>query len=151
MCNLRLLQPEDAESLAKLESEVFPDAWGAEHFAGLLGQEHFLVTGVFGADETTRLDAYASGYNLAGELEIVNVAVREGLRGQGLGSRILSFFLREAARRGAGRAVLEVRQKNTAARALYARCGFHLIGIRKKYYTDTGEDALVLERVLETS
>jgi ribosomal-protein-alanine N-acetyltransferase len=147
---MRLLLSEDAAALAQLESEVFPDAWGTEHFAELLEREHFLAAGLFGADEAARLDTYAGGYNLAGELEIVNVAVREELRGRGFGSRVFGFFLREAARRGAVRAVLEVRRENAAARALYASYAFRLIGVRKKYYTDTGEDALVLERMLET-
>lgn len=142
---MRLLQPENAGALAELESEAFADAWDAEHFAALLNQGHFLAVGAFGADEENRLDAYASGYNLAGELEIVNVAVRESLRGQGLGTQVFLFFLNEAARQGARRAVLEVREGNIAARALYARCGFFVIGTRKKYYTDTGEDALVME------
>ncbi|MDO4767320.1 MAG: ribosomal protein S18-alanine N-acetyltransferase [Pseudomonadota bacterium] len=140
---LRFLRPEDAAALAGLEGEVFADAWSAERFVSLL------AAGVFGGGPETRRDAllhaYVSAYSVAGELEIVNVAVRTALRGQGLGTRLLLFFLREAAGRGVGRAVLEVRRGNVAAHALYARCGFTAIGRRKKYYADTGEDALVLE------
>lgn len=146
---LRFLRPEDAAALAGLEGEVFADAWSAERFVSLLGREQFLAAGAFGGGPEARRDAllyaYVSAYSVAGELEIVNVAVRTALRGQGLGTRLLLFFLREAAGRGVGRAVFEVRQGNAAAHALYARCGFTAIGRRKKYYSDTGEDALVLE------
>lgn len=145
---MRFLGPEDAVSLAELESGVFSDAWSAEHFVSLLKQEHFQAAGAFETREDSRsasdLQAYVSGYNVAGELEIVNVAVRAKLRGQGLGARVLRFFLAETAANGLERAVLEVRRGNAAARALYARCGFTAIGTRKKYYAD-GEDALLLE------
>jgi len=139
---MRLLGPEDADALAALEAGVFESAWDARHFADLLGQDRFLAAGSFDAGN---LCAYLTAYSVDGELEIVNVAVVPALRGQGIGGRLLRFFLEQGRLRGASRAVLEVRCGNVAARALYGGCGFAQVGLRKGYYADSGEDALVLE------
>ena len=139
---MRLLGPEDADALAALEASVFADAWDARHFAGLLAQDRFVAAGVF---EAQNLCAYVTAYSVDGELEIVNVAVVPALRGQGIGGRLLRFFLEQGRLRGASRVVLEVRCGNVAARALYGGCGFAQVGLRKGYYADSGEDALILE------
>lgn len=140
--SLRLLAPRDAADLAALEARVFADAWDAKRFGELLGQDRFLAAGAFGP---SGLCAYLTAYSVAGELEIVNVAVDPALRGQGVGRALLGFFLEQGRLRGAGRAVLEVRRGNAAARALYTGGGFVQVGVRKRYYADSGEDALVLE------
>ena len=141
---MRLLAQQDAPVLAALEARIFADAWDEERFRGLLGEDRFLGAGAFGP---SGLCAYLTAYSVAGELEIVNVAVAPSFRGQGLGKALLRFFLDQARKRGAGRAVLEVRSGNAPARALYNGCGFVQVGVRKKYYVDSGEDALVLEWV----
>lgn len=138
---VRLLESEDAQALAALEARVFADPWSVGRFAELLGQDRFLAVGAFDA---RGLCAYLTAYSLAGELEIVNVAVDPALRGQGLGTRLLHFFLDHARVLEATRAVLEVRAGNIPALALYRGRGFEQIGLRRGYYTDTGEDALVL-------
>lgn len=139
---LRLLGPSDAPALAALEAAVFPDAWDAARFGRLLGQDRFLAAGAFTA---SGLCAYLTAYSVAGELEIVNVAVIAAMRGRGIGRALLLYFLEQGRLGGACRAVLEVRSGNVAARALYAGCGFVQVGARKGYYADSGEDALVLE------
>jgi len=139
---LRLLTPQDASALAALEAQVFADGWEEERFRGLLGQDRFLGAGAFGP---AGLCAYLTAYSVAGELEIVNVAVAQAFRGQGVGRALLRFFLEQGRLRGAGRAVLEVRSSNAPALALYTGSGFVQVGVRKRYYADSGEDALVLE------
>lgn len=139
---LRMLGPADAEVLAGLERDVFADAWTGEQFSVLLEESRFVAAGAL---EGTRLAAYVTAYNLNGELEIVNVAVLPHKRGQGLGTAVLRFFLDWAVAHGADRVVLEVRSGNVPARRLYAGCGFRQAGLRRGYYSDTGEDALILE------
>lgn len=139
---LRLLTPEDAPALAALEAQVFADGWAEERFRDLLGQDRFLGAGAFGP---SGLCAYLTAYSVAGELEIVNVAVASPFRGQGVGRVLLRFFLEQGRARGANRAVLEVRSGNAPALALYTGSGFVQVGVRKRYYADSGEDALVLE------
>lgn len=138
---MRHLKAEDAAALAGLESKVFADAWDAGTFADLLGQDRFVAVGAF---DERGLRAYITAYSLAGEFELVNVAVEECFREKGLGGALLAFFLRWANRDGDARVVLEVRSGNSAARALYARSGFVQKGARARYY-DNGDDALILE------
>ena len=144
----RLLGPEDAPALASLEAKIFDDAWNGRQFAALLGQDRFLAAGAF---DEEGLRAYVTAYSLDGELEIVNVAVDPTLRGRGVGTRLMRFFLEQGRLRGAVRAVLEVRSGNAPALALYRGCGFSLAGRRKRYYADSGEDALVLEWTVASS
>lgn len=139
---LRLLGPDDAPQIAALEAKIFADAWDAGHFAGLLGQDRFLAAGAFDGRD---LLAYLTAYSLDGELEIVNVAVDSPFRGRGIGKELMHYFLKEGRLHGAVRAVLEVRSGNAAALGLYASCGFTQVGLRKRYYADSGEDALILE------
>jgi ribosomal-protein-alanine N-acetyltransferase len=85
---------------------------------------------------------------LGDELHINNVAVRAHYRRRGMGGALLCAVLKEAARRGARTALLEVRATNRAAQALYARYGFRPTGRRRDYYTDPTEDALLMSATL---
>lgn len=138
----QVLTPAHAAELARLESAVFADAWSEARFADLLRGDRFLAVGGLNA---SGLQCYLSAYSLDREFEIVNVAVADSLRGRGVGRRLLDFFLRKVRDQRGGRVVLEVRSGNEAARALYSRCGFTTVGLRRAYYGDTGEDALVME------
>ena len=156
-------EEKDAAGLAALEAVCFTLPWseeqyktvlraGADTLAALPEPDFFLLPApIFGMRKGDGgIAAYLSLglHHAAGELEIYNIAVCPQLRCAGLGHALLSFALREAAARGFSRAVLEVRPSNDAALALYSRLGFTACGRRKGYYTDTGEDALVLECAL---
>lgn len=78
------------------------------------------------------------------EVHINNVAVAQGVRRRGIGAALLGGVLKEGARMGARSAILEVRAGNVAAQALYSRLGFGVVGLRRAYYTDPPEDALVM-------
>jgi ribosomal-protein-alanine N-acetyltransferase len=89
---------------------------------------------------------YAVCWNIAGESHLLNIAVHPDSRGLGVGEALVREAIRRGARAGSERIHLEVRVGNDPAQALYRKCGFAFMGIRKKYYTDTGEDALLLSR-----
>jgi len=85
---------------------------------------------------------------VADELHINNVAVRLEHRRAGIGSMLLEAVINEGAAKRAQKAFLEVRAGNAAAQALYARCGFRIAGLRRGYYSDPLEDALVMSRTI---
>jgi len=87
---------------------------------------------------------FCSFWRVLEELHINNLAVLPGYRRQGVGSSLLSRALQEGAALGAARATLEVRRSNEAARMLYERFGFTIAGVRRAYYTNPVEDALIL-------
>ena len=108
--------------------------------------------GYFGKDEAA--DGFLLARALAGDAEVLTLAVRPEARGRGVGSRLLATFLTEAAARGAARAFLEVAADNAVARRLYARHGFAEVGRRRDYFTRTGGgtvDAVVMARDLPGS
>lgn len=142
MMELRLLGPLDAPDLAVLEETVFDDPWPVDRFVELLASPRFVAVG---ACDGSQLHAYVTAYNVAGEAEIVNLAVTPDRRGQGLGKGLLQYFLHIVHATGTGRVVLEVRSGNESARRLYASCGFVQAGLRRGYYDDGLEDALILE------
>ena len=92
--------------------------------------------------------AFLSAAVVAGEIEIHDVAVDPGWRRRGVARELVRQVLREAADSGCGRAVLEVGERNLAARFLYERCGFRPCGRRKGYYGAGTEDARILEKTL---
>ncbi|MBS1709161.1 MAG: ribosomal protein S18-alanine N-acetyltransferase [Armatimonadetes bacterium] len=99
----------------------------------------FLVT-----EGSGRVVGFAAGWVLADELHIINVAVDPQCRRQGLGRKMLVELLLHAQEKGVTCATLEVRAGNAAAIALYEDLGFHSCGVRKKYYPDNREDAVVM-------
>ncbi|WP_347272437.1 ribosomal protein S18-alanine N-acetyltransferase [Leptolyngbya sp. FACHB-36] len=80
------------------------------------------------------------------EAHITILAIDPNYQRQGLGQVLLVTLLHSAHKRGLERATLEVRISNQSARSLYAKFGFQEVGYRRRYYPDTGEDALVLWR-----
>lgn len=77
------------------------------------------------------------------DCELENVAVADSVRRQGVGSELVQALQREAKKREAVRIFLEVRESNSAARALYEKCGFQIIGRRSSYYSNPAEDAVL--------
>ena len=88
--------------------------------------------------------AFCAFWRVADQAHINNLAVRPELRRRGLGSEMLEAVIAEAQRLGAGTLSLEVRRSNVAAQRLYLRAGFREEAVRKSYYTQPVEDALVL-------
>ncbi len=88
--------------------------------------------------------AFACAHIVADELMINDLAVQPSARRRGLGSVLLRHLIEGARIRGCQRATLEVRPSNAPARALYEAFGFEVVGRRRGYYADTGEDAILL-------
>ncbi|HWA15521.1 MAG TPA: ribosomal protein S18-alanine N-acetyltransferase [Gemmatimonadales bacterium] len=131
----------DADALARLERRCFSDPWSVAAFEELLPLS-YVVSLV--AEQGGKIGGYLIAREIAGEAEILNLAVDPDGRRGGLGRTLLEAGLAEVARRGATRVWLEVRESNAAARALYARRGFAAAGRRPRYYRAPVEDALVL-------
>ena len=89
---------------------------------------------------------FCAFWRVVDQIHINNLAIHPDFRGRGLGKRLLSAVLDEAARLGAPHATLEVRRSNEPARRLYEQAGFAIAGVRSSYYTNPIEDALILSR-----
>ena len=134
------LTRDDITAVAALEQQSFSSPWTEELYAAALKQPFFRL---WGAKLDSALAGYVSVYHLGAELEIINIAVAPALRRQGVGASLLRHARHEAEISGAERIILEVRRGNAPAIALYESQGFAQAGVRRNYYPDTGEDALV--------
>jgi ribosomal-protein-alanine N-acetyltransferase len=135
-------QKDDAALLAALHRASFPDPWEKAAICDLLAGP-----GVF-AHATP--DGFVMARAVAGEAEILTLAVDPAARGQGLGRRLLQSAAAHAASLGAQSMFLEVGTDNPAALALYAGLGFSRVGQRKAY-TFSGADAWVMQVKLPLS
>lgn len=102
-----------------------------------------------GAKEPWRVAGFIASRLAADELHINNIAVRHAYRRFGIGGALLWTALKQAARLGARRAILEVRISNQAAQKLYRKYGFKVVAERRSYYTQPQEDALIMSASLE--
>ncbi|MEQ8404802.1 MAG: GNAT family N-acetyltransferase [Oceanicaulis sp.] len=142
--SVRPVGPEGAALLARLHAHGFEPAWERAHMTRFLTSTG--VQGLVLLDDETPV-AMALIRAVAGEAELLTIAVPKDRRGEGLGRRLVEAGMDAARRAGAERMYLEVSEINAPAEALYRKCGFTDAGRRKGYYKD-GSDALVLARSL---
>src|SRR5687767_9454882 len=129
-------------SVLRIEAQVYPRPWSLSLFMSelaLRSSRAYFVARVGGA-----VVGYC-GLMLTGEdAHVTTIAVDPEWQRHKIGSRMLLNLAREALHRGARHLTLEVRMSNEPAQAMYRRFGFRPAGIRKNYYVETNEDALVM-------
>jgi ribosomal-protein-alanine N-acetyltransferase len=143
------MEPGDLEGVLEIEAASFPTPWSRGMFLEELSRD--FSDPVVAEGEDGEIRGFAVSWTVAGESHLLNIAVRPGRRGAGIGQALLRECIRRGARAGASRIHLEVRAGNREALRLYRGAGFSFLGIRKGYYTDTGEDAVLLARELRES
>jgi [ribosomal protein S18]-alanine N-acetyltransferase len=140
----------DLLEVVEIEENSGLSRWGwAAYYAELQGSNsHLMLVARVNSGENRRGAHSLAGYIVArmgaDELHINNVAVRERHRRQGIGRHLLKRILEEGKRSGIPCAFLELRAGNSAALALYQKCGFSVTARRKNYYSEPAEDALVM-------
>ncbi len=141
--------PEDLDEVLRIERASFSMPWSRGAFVYEMEQNR--VARCWVMREDGRAIGYLCLWEIADELHVTNIAVDPACRRQGAGRALLKAVLDAARERGLRLVVLEVRPTNTEARTLYEAFGFRVIGRRRGYYYDTGEDALVMEADLQTT
>jgi [ribosomal protein S18]-alanine N-acetyltransferase len=148
--NLHPVAEADLSVLLDIEAACFDRPWNRDAFLDELA--HRDAAGYLlrrSMPDATGAVGYICFRLLYYEMYIKKIAVTPQWRGQGLAARLLNHGMETATARGATAALLEVRPTNRPALGLYRRFGFHQIGRRKQYFSETGEDALVLMRHLK--
>jgi ribosomal-protein-alanine N-acetyltransferase len=141
------MRPVDLDDVVAIERASFSMPWSRGAF--LYEMEQNRVARCLVMREAGRVLGYVCLWEVADELHITNIAVHPRERRRGHGRALLASILDDGRRRGLRIVVLEVRPSNAEAIALYESFGFRVIGRRRGYYYDTGEDALVMEATLE--
>ncbi|MBO9131416.1 ribosomal protein S18-alanine N-acetyltransferase [Bacillus sp. 165] len=138
----RQMTEEDIEQIVKIEQASFAIPWTYEAFERELIVNEFACYTVM--EENGQIIGYCGLWIILDESHITNIAVLPEYRGRKLGEMLLQKVMEKAINLGAKTMTLEVRVSNEPAKKLYRKMGFQDGGIRKKYYTDNGEDALVM-------
>lgn len=136
----------DVDRVSAIEAASFSSAWQPDTFLSLLerpGPELWVLEhpedGVIG---------YFVLWCIVDQGELANIALAHGYRGRGLGTELLERVVEVARAREVASIHLEVRESNEAALGLYRRFGFKTVGVRKRYYDQPREDAIVMMLVL---
>jgi ribosomal-protein-alanine N-acetyltransferase len=166
------MDADDLDQVASMEREAFPTLWPptsyhrelknrmAEYAVCVRDGEFVTVPGksarkglfgLFGRRNRPQLPVqrhllvgFVGLWFMAGEAHIVSIAVRERYRRKGLGELLLIGAIEMGMKRGQQVVTLEARVSNDAAKELYFKYGFEEVGIRRRYYSDNGEDAVIM-------
>jgi len=138
---IREMVPEDASAVERVEKLCFSVPWSRESFWQEAANENTLY---LVACEDEKVIGYVGCWISFGEAQITNVAVEPEQCGAGLGRQLLTELFKRLKEKGVTAVTLEVRPSNVPALALYARMGFKDVGRRPHYYTDNGEDAIIM-------
>jgi len=129
-------------AVLRIEAQVYPRPWSLALFMselGLRASRCYVVARVGGA-----VVGYAGLMLTGDDAHVTTIAVDPEWQRHKIGTRLLAFLARESLRRGARNLTLEVRVSNQPAQGMYLQFGFKPAGIRKGYYQETNEDALVM-------
>jgi ribosomal-protein-alanine N-acetyltransferase len=142
----------DLDDVLDIEQRSFPTPWSKDLF---LKELHSKLSKIFIATSNLsgkpRVLGYISLWFIGDEVQVLNLACHPDFRRRGVASTLLEHSLSFYQKRGAKRVFLDVRRSNHEARSLYRRYGFKPIGVRKGYYADTKEDAIVMIRKMRSS
>lgn len=141
----RLDPGSDLDPIVEIERASFNTPWTPDMFRWELRNDDVSATYVLKTSDGL-VAAFCCVWVVLDELHINNVAVRPEFRRRGFASVLLEHVMDEAIGRGVTAATLEVRRSNAGALRLYERLGFSLSGVRRNYYTNPVEDALILWR-----
>lgn len=141
MYSILPLTEDFAERISDIESACFSDPWSENAVRGMFSYPNALIFGVFDGDVLT---GYCFSSFVLQEAELMNLCVLPGYRRQGLGSELLLHLKELLVRNGVTELFLEVRAGNLGAQALYRKMGFEKVGLRRGYYQNNGEDAVLM-------
>lgn len=139
--DFRRSSPFDAPEIARAEAQIFPDPWSERDISDTITHEGSMC---FTAIKDGRVVAYVLGRIIPPEGEIYRVAVLPEHRQRGIGYRLLDYAIKTSRGSGLETVFLEVRSKNLPALSLYRAYGFERVGLRRGYYKNPDDDAVIM-------
>ena len=143
------MRSDDLDEVVVIERASFGMPWSRGAFLYEIEQNRVARCWVLREGDT--VVAYLCLWEIGDELHVTNIAVHPRLRRRGLARQLLGAILHDGKSRRLRSVTLEVRPTNDEARALYESFGFRVVGRRRGYYYDTGEDALIMETDLQAA
>jgi ribosomal-protein-alanine N-acetyltransferase len=133
---------EDIDDVMVLEKLSFTIPWSRDAFVQEITNNKFAI--YISAKLDGRVIGYAGMWKVCDEGHVTNVAVHPEFRRSGVGCSLVEYLITLASKENIERMTLEVRRSNIAAQELYSMFGFKVAGCRKGYYSDNGEDAIIM-------
>ncbi len=148
--SFRPMQLSDVEEVHAMEVSIFPSPWSVESFRFEVQKDQYSKPWVayYRDGQGDHIIGYIVPWIIVDEIHIANIAVQADFRERGIGKQLLLGAINRARKNGASSASLEVRSSNVPAQKLYQSFGFEIVGLRKRYYRDNREDAIIMR--LET-
>ena len=140
---IREMRMDDVQQVVEIDRMSFSLPWPEASFRYEVGQNK-AARCLVAEDDDRRLAAMVVSWIIVDELHIATLATHGDFRRQGIGSELLAAALADGRKRGTRRAMLEVRESNLAAQAMYRKFGFEVTGRRASYYRDNAEAALLM-------
>jgi ribosomal-protein-alanine N-acetyltransferase len=145
MPTIRPISIDDIDDVLKIETASFSAPFTKRMFEGIVANqppfEGFVI------EDGGKLAGYMIYSRVLDEMELLTIAVDEKFRKNGFARKLINLMFENAGRAGICRIFLEVRPSNTAAQTLYKSVGFVACGLRKGYYADNKEDAIVMQKM----
>jgi len=139
---IRKMDMIDIDDVLKVEAASFTEPWPKEIFHQEIKNNDYAYYFVVQLDN--RIIGYAGMWFVIDDAQITNIAILPEYRGKKIGEKLFEYTCQQAMKMGVKRLSLEVRMSNVIAQNLYKKFGFVPGGIRKNYYTDNQEDAIVM-------
>ncbi len=142
---IHLMEEKDVKAIAEIEKECFSSPWSEKGIAEELNNENAVF---FTASYLGETAGYMGMHTVLDECYVANIAVREKFRRKGIGRKLLAFAESKAKERNCAFISLEVRESNKAAIGLYSCEGYENMGIRKDFYSQPKENAVIMTKNL---
>lgn len=146
--NIRRMKIDDINEVVEIEKRCFPTPWTFNAFNHELKKNKMAI--YFVAELDGKVVGYCGAWHIVDEFHITNVAVHPDFRGFKAGKTVVETLIENAYTKKIARITLEVRRSNLTAQTLYKDLGFKLGGVRKEYYDDNREDALIMWKELNS-
>ena len=138
--------PSMLPAILDIENAAFTCPWSQKSFEEAFASEHITVYAALTPDGCVA--GFSCLMACGEEGEILNIAAHPDRRRQGIGQMLMDAMITEGTEKGVQDFYLEVRESNTAARRLYEKNGFEALGIRKRYYTNPVENAIIMRKTI---
>lgn len=139
---IETMKVKDLDEVMEVESHCFKTPWSRYSFMCELTDNqfsHYIV-----ARHNGKIIGYGGMWIILDEAHVTNIGVLPEYRGKGVGETLMRSLMALAKSNGANKMTLEVRKSNYIAQNLYSKLGFEPVGIRRGYYVDDGEDAVIM-------
>ncbi|MBU5595349.1 ribosomal protein S18-alanine N-acetyltransferase [Amphibacillus sp. MSJ-3] len=139
---IRPMELRDLDQVEEIEKKSFTTTWSKNLYKRELIENDFAH--YFVIEKQNKMIGFCGIWLVLDEAQVTNIAIDPNYRDKGYGTLLFQYMLKRAMIKGAANLSLEVRKSNTQAQGLYKKFGLQPAGIRKNYYTDNNEDAIVM-------